>query len=104
MRRIVIKRRQLQHSSNNHTNPSPTTSPPGPTDMQLTPKESQPGRSCQLTQDTEAQEASAPRQGVMQRTPESVTKPTAACESECVCVSVRSRQLPHITKHTLGCG
>lgn len=72
--------------------------------MQLTPKESQPGRSCQLTQDTGAQEASAPRQGVMQRTPESVTKPTAACECVCVSVSVRSRQLPHNTKHTLGCG
>lgn len=52
MRRIVIKRRQLQLSSNNHTNPSPAflfPLPPWPTDMQLTPKESQPGRSCQHT-------------------------------------------------------
>lgn len=47
MRRIVIKRRQLQHSSNNHSIPSrpPPFLPPfltiWPTDMQLTPKESQ---------------------------------------------------------------
>lgn len=45
MRRIVIKRRQLQHSSNNHSNPIPPPPPPSltpwPTDMQLTPKEPQ---------------------------------------------------------------
>ncbi|KAL7734369.1 hypothetical protein ACLKA6_010704 [Drosophila palustris] len=81
MRRIVIKRRQLQHSSNNHTNPSPCPSPrpnpnTNPTGMQLTRKESQPGYRLQAT----GHKASPQRRRGVQRTLKSVTKPTSVCE------------------------